>query len=54
MCIIAHPLINSTAANLNWQQQLIITFVFGSSVLSGLRLKVNGVYRKIVINYIEN
>lgn len=46
-CVIAHSLITSSASNLNWQQQLIIPFVFSASVLSGLRLKVNGLHRNI-------
>lgn len=43
-CVIAHSLITSSGSNLNWQKQLIIPFVFGASVLSGLRLKVNGLH----------
>lgn len=45
-CIIAHTLINGTVSNLNWQQQLIITFAFGASVLSVLGRKVNGLCGK--------
>lgn len=45
-CIITHSLIKGTVSNLNWQQQLIIAFVFSASVLSGLRIKVNGLYKK--------
>lgn len=54
-CNIAHSLIKGTVSNLNWQQQLIIAFVSGASVLSGLRIKVNGLYRKKnLISYIKN
>lgn len=45
-CTVAHSLINSTVSNLNWQKQLKIAFVFGTSVLCGLRVKVNGFHGK--------
>lgn len=43
-CIIAHSLIKDTVSSLNWQQHLVIAFVFAASVLSALRIKVNGLY----------
>lgn len=45
-CTVAHSLINSIVSNLNWQQQLKIAFVFGTSVLCGLRVKINGFHGK--------
>lgn len=53
-CTVAHSLINSIVSNLNWQQQLKIAFVFGTSVLCGLRVKINGFHGKKKINYIKN
>lgn len=45
-CTVAHSLINSIVSNLNRQQQLKIAFVFGTSVLCGLRVKINGFHGK--------